>query len=141
MGIFNKPNQLTGAISHSIASIAPNAMGIANNSITTTGTGYGNILAGGWGNAVPSTGYSNSCVISTPLTHNFGDGHSFLHEIAVIKVTRNDNMKIISSKMVKTFWVETHTHESIEFAASKDPEVAKFEPNEIIIKTLRTIIL
>ena len=54
-------------------------------------------------------------------------------------MTRNQDGKIIRSKMIKTFWVETLSQGSIEYAASKDPEVSKFEPEEIIIKTLRTI--
>jgi hypothetical protein len=36
-------------------------------------------------------------------------------------------------------WIETKYGGSIDFAASKDPEVEKFEPEDIIIKTLRTI--
>ena len=41
--------------------------------------------------------------------------------------------------MVKVFWVETKTQGSIDYAASKDPEVSEFESEDIIIKTLRTI--
>jgi hypothetical protein len=41
--------------------------------------------------------------------------------------------------MVKVFWVETRSQGSIDYAASKDPAVSEFEPNDIIIKTLRTI--
>jgi len=36
-------------------------------------------------------------------------------------------------------WVETLNQGSIDYAASKDPEVSKLKSNEIIIKTLRTI--
>jgi hypothetical protein len=78
--------------------------------------------------------------INGPLTHQLGnDGISYQHEIAVLKVTRSESGLIIRSKMIKTFWVETLTQGSIEYAASKDSEVSKFEPEEIIIKTLRTI--
>jgi hypothetical protein len=78
--------------------------------------------------------------INGPLTHQLGnDGISYQHEIAVLKVTRSESGLIIRSKMIKTFWVETLTQGSIEYAASKDSEISKFEPEEIIIKTLRTI--
>jgi hypothetical protein len=41
--------------------------------------------------------------------------------------------------MIKTMWVETLSQGSIDYAASKDPEVSKLKSEEIIIKTLRTI--
>jgi len=77
----------------------------------------------------------------TPLTHDYSEseGKTFQHEVAVIKVTRNDEGSIIKSKMVKAFWVETKTQGSIDYAASKDPDVSELEPEDIIIKTLRTI--
>ena len=77
----------------------------------------------------------------TPLTHDYSEseGKTFQHEVAVIKVTRNDEGSIIKSKMVKVFWVETKTQGSIDYAASKDPDVSELEPEDIIIKTLRTI--
>ena len=77
----------------------------------------------------------------TPLTHDYSEseGKTFQHEVAVIKVTRNDEGSIIKSKMVKVFWVETKTQGSIDYAASKDPDVSELEEEDIIIKTLRTI--
>ena len=77
----------------------------------------------------------------TPITHDYSesDGKTFQHEVAVIKVTRNDSGEVIKSKMVKVFWVETKTQGSIDYAASKDPDVSELEPEDIIIKTLRTI--
>jgi hypothetical protein len=85
----------------------------------------------------------NRLTIESPLIHDLSDnniiGNSFQHEIAVLKVTRNESGKIIRTKMIKTMWVEALSQGSIEYAASKDPEVNKFEPEEIIIKTLRTI--
>jgi hypothetical protein len=67
------------------------------------------------------------------------DGITYQHEVAVLSVTRDDKGKIIRSKMIKTMWVETLSQGSIDYAASKDPEVSKLKSEEIIIKTLRTI--
>ena len=78
-----------------------------------------------------------------PITYDSknSDRLTYQHEVAAIQVTRNENGEIIKSKMIKTFWVETRSQGSIDYAASKDPAVSEFEPNDIIIKTLRTIIL
>ena len=118
--------------------------------ITTTG---GNITVGtgintAWVNSpYNGTTYNASdylpkvTLTDTPLTYEYSEseGKTFQHEIAVIKVTRNDSGEIIKSKMIKVFWVETKTQGSIDYAASKDPEVSELEPEDIIIKTLRTI--
>ena len=80
-------------------------------------------------------------ISDNPITYNskYSDGNTYQHEVAVIKITRNDSGEVIKSKMVKVFWVETKTQGSIDYAASKDPEVSEFESEDIIIKTLRTI--
>lgn len=78
-----------------------------------------------------------------PVTYDsdHSDRKTYQHEVAVIKVFRNDSGEVIKSKVIKTMWVETKTQGSIDYAASKDPEVSEYEPEDIIIKTLRTIIL
>lgn len=119
---------------------------LTSGQITTTG---GNI---GIGTGTSNTAWINSQYngtdyspkikfTDTPLTHDYSEseGKTFQHEVAVIKVTRNNEGSIIKSKMVKVFWVETKTQGSIDYAASKDPEVSELEPEDIIIKTLRTI--
>jgi len=104
-----------------------------------TGTSTAWVNSNTWGNG---TDYSPKVTLTdTPLTYEYSEseGKTFQHEVAVIKVTRNDSGEIIKSKMVKVFWVETKTQGSIDYAASKDPEVSELEPEDIIIKTLRTI--
>jgi len=121
----------------------PSSLGTSNSSaLTSTSTSN----AWGLGNIINTPNYTHNTfpniILQGQLIHDLCEdiiGKSFQHEIAVIKVTRNQDGKIIRSKMIKTFWVETLSQGSIEYAASKDKDVAKFEPEEIIIKTLRTI--
>jgi hypothetical protein len=116
--------------------------------ITTTGgnigigTSSGNYTVGTTFTGYTQPDYPAKVVFTdTPLTHDYSEseGKTFQHEVAVIKVTRNDEGSIIKSKMVKVFWVETKTQGSIDYAASKDPDVSELEEEDIIIKTLRTI--
>ena len=116
----------------------------------SSGTGLltGTTLVGNTTN-IPSNWYSSNNSISSNIsnltvdgriTHDLGnDGITYQHEVAVLSVTRNDTGQIIRSKVIKTMWVETLNQGSIDYAASKDPEVSKLKSNEIIIKTLRTI--
>jgi hypothetical protein len=107
--------------------------------LTTTGTtfsAFGNNYSSG------TSIINNPLEINGPIIYNNDNTtyvQSYLHEVAVIAITRSPEGYIIKSKMVKTMWVETKDKGSIDFAASKDPEVEKFEPEDIIIKTLRTI--
>ena len=115
----------------------------------SSGTGLltGTTLVGTTTN-IPSSYYSSNIISSNMsdltiegrITHDLGnDGITYQHEVAVLLVTRNDTGQIIRSKVIKTMWVETLNQGSIDYAASKDPEVSKLKSNEIIIKTLRTI--
>jgi hypothetical protein len=118
--------------------------GILSNAITNNGTNpYTHGIASPY---FTTTGILNTATSAMTITDShmtydskFSDGLTYQHEVAVIQVTRNDDGEITKSKMVKVFWVETKTQGSIDYAASKDPAVNEFEPNDIIIKTLRTI--
>ena len=124
--------------SNTISSTSNNIIntGISSNTLTSTGTNpyiYGTPI-----DSLKQPGVTlTDC--SIVYDSKFSDGLTFQHEVAVIKVTRNNEGSIIKSKMVKVFWVETKTQGSIDYAASKDLEVSELEPEDIIIKTLRTI--
>ena len=113
---------------------------LTSNTLTTTGT---TLLSNGTNYSSGTSIINNPLEINGPIIYTNGTNtihsQSYLHEVAVIAITRSPEGYIIKSKMVKTMWVETKDKGSIDFAASKDPEVEKFEPEDIIIKTLRTI--
>jgi hypothetical protein len=62
-------------------------------------------------------------------------------KVAVFKVTRDDNQKITSSKFLKELWIESKNGSSIDFEVAKDPEISKYEANEIVIKSIYTVTL
>ena len=132
---------MPGALNSGISSIGQITTTGGNTGITT-GTSTNTAWINSQYNGYVQSDYSPQVKFTdTPITHDYSesDGKTFQHEVAVIKVTRNDSGEIIKSKMVKVFWVETKTQGSIDYAASKDPEVNELEPEDIIIKTLRTI--
>ena len=127
------PPTLTTNTSNSIASGITTGTTISTPYIFTSGTSTG-------------VHHSPSPVLvlkDAPITYDsdHSDRKTYQHEVAVIKVFRNDDGEVVKSKVIKTMWVETKTQGSIDYAASKDPEVSEYEPEDIIIKTLRTIIL
>ena len=120
---------------------------IIGGGITTTGTapyyssgvsGISNIAGGVYTEHSPAFSLKD---VPVTYTSDFSDKKTYQHEVAIIKVFRNDDGVVTKSKMIKTMWVETKTQGSIDYTASKDPEVSEYEPEDIIIKTLRTIVL
>ena len=111
---------------------------LGNSGTLTTGT---TLLSNGTSYSSGTSIINNPLEINGPIIYNNNTTYSqfYLHEVAVIAITRSPEGYIIKTKMVKTMWIETKYGGSIDFAASKDPEVEKFEPEDIIIKTLRTI--
>ena len=73
------------------------------------------------------------------LTNN--NNNIMQNKVAVFKITRDENQKITSSKFIKELWIESKNGSSIDFEVAKDPEISKFEANEIIIKVINTVIL
>ena len=129
---------------------------ILTNNVSSTTSSTGTLTSGNagiltnstspyvWTAGTPTYTQPPALVITdNPTTYDSKDSdrNTYQHEVAAIQVTRNESGEIIKSKMIKTFWVETRSQGSIDYAASKDPSVSEFEPNDIIIKTLRTIIL
>jgi hypothetical protein len=60
-------------------------------------------------------------------------------KVAVFKVTRDENQKITSTKFIKELWIESKNGSSIDFEVAKDPEISKFEANEIVIRNIYSV--
>lgn len=135
------------SVSHSLNNVtlsgnySQNVQGILTNSPYITTPTIPNYTTGTLYPTPPDSYIPKIVITDCPITYdsNHSDGNTYQHEVAAIQVTRNDDGEIIKSKMIKVFWVETRSQGSIDYAASKDPSVSEFEPNDIIIKTLRTI--
>ena len=103
MSQINPTTSTTSTINGGISSIGQ---------ITTTGgnVGIGTSSGTTWLNPQynGTTGYiqpdyqAKVKFTDTPITHDYSesDGKTFQHEVAVIKVTRNDSGEVIKSKMV-----------------------------------------
>jgi hypothetical protein len=59
--------------------------------------------------------------------------------VAVFKIERNDKNEITSAKFIKELWIETKNGSSVDFEVAKDPEISKYEANEIAIRSIYTI--
>lgn len=61
------------------------------------------------------------------------------NKVAVFKVTRDEDNKITDTKFVKELWVQTKNNQSVEFQVARDKDLADYDANDLIIKTIHTI--
>lgn len=97
-----------------------------NGCVLTTGT----LLTGG------STSYSTG----TTLTYNNLNNQQVMqNKVAVFKVTRDEDEKIIKTEFIKELWVETKNGQSVDFQVARDKDLAKYEMSDLSIKTIHTV--
>ena len=61
------------------------------------------------------------------------------NKVAVFKVTRDEDNKITDTKFVKELWVQTKNNQSVEFQVARDKDLADYDANDLIIKTIHTV--
>jgi len=101
-----------------------------------------------------NVGYNHHTIYTNPIDYTFeglrsitlqglslNNNNIMQNKVAVFKITRDENQKITSSKFIKELWIESKNGSSIDFEVAKDPEISKFEANEIIIKVVHSVIL
>ena len=84
----------------------------------------------------------NSWLTSTPNPPSFYPtpiNQIMQNKVAVFKVTRDENEKIIKTEFIKELWVETKNGQSVDFQVARDKDLADYEMSDLVIKTLLTV--
>ena len=84
---------------------------------------------------VPSTGTIISNATTTLNSNNMNKLKQ--HQVAVFKITRNEDNEIISAKFLKEMWIETKDT-SVEFEVARDKDLSKYEASDLSIKIIHT---
>ena len=104
-----------------------------NNSLTLASGGLtsGTIYSSGTSTYItnPSTSFYIDTNMNKP-TQN---------KVAVFKVTRNDKNEITSTEFLKEMWVETKNNQTVEFVVARDKDLAKYNAEDLSIKTLFSV--
>ena len=61
------------------------------------------------------------------------------NKVAVFKVTRNEDNRITNTEFIKELWVQTKNNQSVEFQVARDKDLADYDVNDLIIKTILTV--
>ena len=101
-----------------------NSLLLTGNSNILTGT---NIITG----TTTGTTYTNyNLQINQQIMQN---------KVAIFKVTRDEDEKIIKTEFIKELWVETKNGQSVDFQVARDKDLAKYEMSDLSIKTITTL--
>jgi len=90
----------------------------------------------------PIAGISTGAVtFNTPINYSshFSIDTIMQNKVAVFKVTRNEDNKITDTKFIKELWVQTKNNQSVEFQVARDKDLADYDVNDLIIKTILTV--
>ena len=107
---------------------------------TTTGTDF----------RISSTYYPDHGigVTATPNTVSFLNPINFTqatskqimqNKVAVFKVTRDEDERIIKAEFIKELWVETKNGQSVDFQVARDRDLADYEMSDLSIRTIYTV--
>lgn len=86
------------------------------------------------------TGIGTSYSTGTTLVYNNLNNQQVMqNKVAVFKVTRDEDEKIIKTEFIKELWVETKNGQSVDFQVARDKDLAKYEMSDLSIKTIHTV--
>ena len=88
-----------------------------------------------------STGTTTSTVsFSTPINFTQATSKQIMqNKVAVFKVTRDEDEKIIKTEFIKELWVETKNGQSVDFQVARDKDLADYEMSDLSIRTILTV--
>lgn len=58
------------------------------------------------------------------------------NKVAVFKVTRDEDEKIVKTEFLKEMWVETKNGQTVDFQVARDKDLADYEMSDLSIKTI-----
>ena len=61
------------------------------------------------------------------------------NKVAVFKVTRNEENKIVSTEFIKEMWIETKNNESIDFIVARDKDLEMYKAEDLSIRSIWTV--
>jgi hypothetical protein len=101
---------------------------------TSTGTGYLSSVT------IPA---SPNNIVSFTNPINFSSNSTskqiMQNKVAVFKIVRDEDEKIIKTEFIKELWVETKNGQSVDFQVARDKDLAEYEMSDLSIRTIYSV--
>jgi hypothetical protein len=105
-----------------------------SDTILSSGTGVISGIQYGGGISILTSPTNNTISIANTINTNI-----MQNKVAVFKITRDEDEKIVKTEFLKEMWVETKNGQSVEFQVARDKDLAKYEVSELSIKVISTL--
>jgi hypothetical protein len=105
-----------------------------SDTILSSGTGIISGIQYGGGMPILTSPTNNTIFIANTIYINI-----MQNKVAVFKITRDKDEKIVKTEFLKEMWVETKGGQSVEFQVARDKDLAKYEVSELSIKVISTL--
>ena len=104
----------------------------------STGTSVGTTLLGG---TILNTYSSGIRTAAISQSFNLAPQNTIMqNKVAVFKVTRDEDQKIVKTEFIKELWVETKNGQSVDFQVARDKDLAEYEMSDLSIKTILSVL-
>jgi len=112
------------------------ASGLTGTNITSiNGTGIS-----GFTTSSPSTTISGNLLVDSLSISPKNTNKSIMqNKVAVFKVTRDEDEKVVKTQFLKEMWVETKNGQSVDFQVARDKDLADYEMSDLVIKTILSV--
>jgi len=104
-----------------------------------TGTTSNGTLISGGTSLIGTSISSFTTTSDNTFTINSINTNIMQNKVAVFKITRDEDEKIVKTEFLKEMWVETKNGQSVEFQVARDKDLAKYEVSELSIKVISTL--
>ena len=101
-------------------------------------TSNGTLIAGGT-SPIGTSISSFTTTLGNTCTFNSNNNTIMQNKVAVFKITRDKDEKIVKTEFLKEMWVETKNGQPVEFQVARDKDLAKYEASELSIRVIYTL--
>jgi hypothetical protein len=83
---------------------------------------------------------SNTISFNTPINYPTTQNNTIMqNKVVVFKVTRDEDNKITNTEFIKELWIQSKNNQSVDFQVARDKDLADYDANDLIIKTILTV--
>jgi hypothetical protein len=145
--IENRINSKTNQKNNMFNTTSNSTLGVTTSLLTGSGLLTGTNINGingtgisGFTTSSPSTTITGNLLVdSLSLSQKNTNNQIMQNKVAVFKVTRDEDEKVVKTQFLKEMWVETKNGQSVDFQVARDKDLADYEMSDLVIKTILSV--
>jgi hypothetical protein len=139
--IENRINSKTNQKNNMFNTTSNSTLGVTTSLLTGTNiNGINGTGISGFTTSSPTTTISGNLLVDSLSISPKNTNKSIMqNKVAVFKVTRDEDEKVVKTQFLKEMWVETKNGQSVDFQVARDKDLADYEMSDLVIKTILSV--